>query len=92
MLEEILTDYLVVKGESNLPNSYTQGKEEWILNCYHGKPHRSYVYLLQNNLMSIDNPKNIYQNAWYDLSVKKLYEFERLDIDTFDFSKNINTF
>lgn len=88
MLEEILADYLVVKGQVHLPNDYTKGKEEWILNCYHGKPHRSYMYLLQKNLLGVDNLKNIYQNCWYDLIVKKLYEFERLDIDTFDFSKS----
>ena len=87
MLEEIAADYLVVKGQTRLQNSYTAGKEEWILNCYHGKPHRSYIYLLQKNFFEIENAKNIYQNCWYDMSAKKLYEFDRLDIDTFDFSK-----
>lgn len=88
MLEEVLADYLVVKGRVRLQNEYTKDREEWILNCYHGKPHRSYVYMLQQNLLGIDNEKNIYQNAWYDLLNKKLYQFERLDIETFDFSKS----
>lgn len=88
ILEEILLDYLVVRGKVRLRNDYTQDKEEWILNIYHGKPHRSYVYLCQKNLMGIDNPKNVYQNSWYDATAKKLYEFDRLDIETFDFSKN----
>lgn len=88
ILEEILLDYMVVRGRVRLQNDYTQDKEEWILNIYHGKPHRSYVYLCQKNLMGIDNPKNLYQNSWYDVTAKKLYEFDRLDIETFDFSKN----
>ncbi len=87
MLEEILIEYLIVKGKVRLQNEYTKDKEEWILNCYHGKPHRSYVYIVQKNIFSMDNQKNVYQNAWYDLLHKKLYQFERLDIDTFDFSK-----
>lgn len=88
MLEEILLDYLVVKGQVRLQNQYTQDKEHWVLNCYHGKPHRSYVYLHQKNFFGFDNTKNIYQRSWYDILNKKLYDFDRLDIDTFDFSKN----
>lgn len=85
ILEEVLLDYLVAKGKVRLQNDYVQDREEWILNCYNGKPHRSHVYLHQKNLLRLksDNP---YQNSWYDLDCKKLYEFERLDIDTFDFS------
>jgi hypothetical protein len=70
-----------------LQNEYTKDKEEWILNCYHGKPHRSHIYLHKKNFFKLENSKNIYQNSWYDLLNKKLYIFERLDIDTFDFTK-----
>lgn len=88
MLEEILLDYLVVKGQVRLHNDYTNDKEEWILNTYHGKPHRSHVYLHQRNFFELDNPKNIYQNSWYDALNRKLYDFDRLDIETFDFRKS----
>ena len=87
MLEEILLDYLVVKGQVRLHNDYTKDKEEWILNCYHGKPHRSHVYLHQKNFFGLENKKNVYENSWYDLLNKKLYVYDRLDIETFDFSK-----
>lgn len=87
MLEEILLDYLVMKGQVRLHNDYTHDKEEWILNCYHGKPHRSYVYLHQQNFFKLHNKKNVYESSWYDLLAQKLYIFDRLDIDTFDFSK-----
>ncbi len=87
MLEEILLDYLIMKGKVRLQNEYTKDKEVWILNCYPGKPHRSHIYLHQQNFFAFENPKNEYENSWYDLMNKKLYHFERLDIDTFDFSK-----
>jgi len=87
MLEEILVDYLIVKGQVRLQNDYTKDKEQWILNCYHGKPHRSYVYLHQKNFFDLHNTKNLYENSWYDVTNKKLYDFDRLDIETFEFNK-----
>lgn len=88
MLEEILVDYLVTKGQVRIQNAYTNDKEQWILNCYHGKPHRSHVYLHQKNFFKLNNLKNIYENSWYDLLDKKLYDYDRLDIETFDFRKS----
>lgn len=87
MLEEILVDYLVMKGQVHLQNEYTKDKERWILNCYHGKPHRSHVYLHQKNFFDLYNSKNQYENSWYDVLNKKLYDYDRLDIETFDFEK-----
>jgi len=84
ILEEILLDYLVAKMKVRLQNDYIQDKEEWVLNYYHGKPHRSHVYIHQKNLLNLKT-KNIYENSWYDALNKKLYEFDRLDIDTFNF-------
>ena len=90
MLEEILLDYLVMKGQVRLRNDYTNDREEWILNTYHGKPHRSHVYLHQKNYFQLDNEKNAYQNSWYDVLNRKLYDFDRLDIDTFNFERNLS--
>jgi hypothetical protein len=87
MLEEILLDYLVMKGHVRLRNDYTLDREEWILNTYHGKPHRSHVHLHQQNYFQLDNPRNIFQNSWYDVLNRRLYDFDRLDIETFDFNK-----
>ena len=84
VLEEVLLDFLVAKGKVRLQNDFVQDKEEWILNCYNGKPHRANAYIHQKNLLKIKS-NNVYQNAWYDLDAKKLYEFDRMDIDTFDF-------
>ncbi len=84
ILEEVLLDYLVAKMKVRLQNDYIQDKEEWVLNYYHGKPHRSHVYIHQKNLLNMKT-KNIYENSWYDALNKKLYDFDRLDIETFDF-------
>lgn len=85
ILEEILVDFLTVKGEVNLPNEYVGGKYVWILNNYHGRPHRSLVYLHQQNPFNLQNTQNPYENAWYDAEKFLLYEFDRLDIETFGF-------
>lgn len=85
ILEEILVDYLLTKGVIELKNDYTQNKHKWVLNCYPGKPHSSHVYLHQRNFFDLNNKKNIFENSWYDLKNKKLYDFNRLDIETFQF-------
>jgi hypothetical protein len=87
ILEETLLDYLISKGESELPNDYIDGHENWVLQMYPGKPHRALVYLHQQNFFSLDNKKSVFQDSFYDLESKKLYDFMRLDIDTFNFSK-----
>jgi hypothetical protein len=86
LLEEVLLDYLVAHGLVNLPNEYVRNHEKWILNCYHGKPHRSHVYFHQKNPFGIKST-NTFRNSWYDLKKKKLYDFDRLNIETFDFSR-----
>ncbi len=84
ILEEVLLDFLVARGVVRLQNDYVQDHEKWILNCYNGKPHRAHVYVHQKNFIKIKTD-NIYGDAWYDLDAKKLYEFDRMDIDSFDF-------
>jgi hypothetical protein len=86
LLEEILLDFLVAHMKVRLRNDYVNDHEKWVLNCYHGKPHRSHVYLHQSQLLDI-RTQNVYRNSWYDLKNRKLYDFERLDIESFDFSR-----
>jgi len=86
ILEEILLDYLITKGKVRLQNDFVQDHQKWILNCYHGKPHRSQVYLHQENLLKLKST-NQYENSLYDLKNKKIYSFDKIDIESFDFSK-----
>lgn len=87
ILEETLLDYLVAKGVTKLHNDYVEGHENWVLHVYHGKPHRSSIYLHQQNFFDLHNSKNEYEDSWYDMLNKKIYHYNRLDIETFDFSK-----
>ena len=83
ILEEILVFYLISKGRTRLYNDYVQDKQKWILQCYPGKPLNSEIYLFQKNFFKLDNPQNVYQNSFYDLEEKKLYNYKNLDIDQF---------
>jgi len=80
ILEEILVLYLISKGKIRLVNDYVQDKEKWVLNCYPGKPLKSEIYLFQKNIFKLSNPKNTYENSYYDLEEKKLYDFTRVNL------------
>jgi len=84
-LEETLLFYLIAKGKIKLYNEFIQGHEKWILYCYPGPPLKSQIYLFQKNFFKFKNPKNKFENAYYDLSKNKLYEFDRVDLDTIEF-------
>ncbi len=84
-LEEILMSYLVVKGKVRLRNDFIQDRQKWMLYCYPGKPLKSQIYLFQQNFFKLNNPLNEYQNSFYDLEEKKLYDFTRVDLETLPF-------
>lgn len=84
-LEEHFMFYLISKGKVTLPNQYIQGREEWILWCYPGKPLKGQVYVYQQNPLKLSNPKNIYENCVYDLEAKKLIDFTRIDLETYNY-------
>jgi hypothetical protein len=82
-LEEFLVFYLIAKGEIELPNKFIQGHEKWILNCYPSKPLKGYIYLHMLNPFKLEHKKNTYENSWYDLEEKKLYNFENIDLEKY---------
>ena len=83
ILEEILLFYLIIKGKIRLVNDYVHDTQEWILYCYPGKPLLSEIYLHQKNFFKYKNKKNIYENSYYDLEVKKRYDYDTIDLETF---------
>jgi len=86
ILEEVTAFYLLLKGELSLNNKFvTDAEKKWTLKAYPGKPLRSEVYLIQKNPLNLSNPKNQYENCFYDLERKLLYDYTQMDIDTFDF-------
>lgn len=82
-LEEHLMFYLLVYGKLLLPNQYVDHRENWILMAYPGKPPKGLVYLCQLNPLNLkhDNP----YIGQYDLQQKKFYDFNRLDLETWDY-------
>lgn len=86
ILEEIVLFYLVQKGKIDLHNQFIKDSEKkWILQCYPGKPLKSEVYLFQQNPLNIPFSGNRYENNFYDLENKVLYDYTRIDIDSFSF-------
>lgn len=79
-LEESLLSYLLAKGKVTLRNEYIQGREQWVLYCYPGKPLKTQAYLFQKNPFRLSNSKNPYEHHFYDLSERKLYDLRTLDL------------
>ncbi len=84
-LEEILFFYLVSKGEIKLSNPFVQGHEKWTLFCYPGPPLKSEIYIFQKNPFKLSNKSNKFENSYYDLINKKLYDYDRVDLETIEF-------
>ena len=82
ILEEISMFYLSQKGSFRLNNKFvTDTEKNWTLQAYPGKPLKSEVYLFQKNPLNLSNPKNPYENCYYDLEEKILYDYTRMDIE-----------
>lgn len=84
-LEENLMFYLLTKGQVKLPNEYIQNQEKWTLVCYPGNPPKGHVYLYQLNPFGLDSKDNVYQDCFYNTEVKKLIDFTRVDLDTYEY-------
>ncbi|HWC57331.1 MAG TPA: hypothetical protein VG621_00025 [Candidatus Paceibacterota bacterium] len=84
-LEEILMFYLLTKNQIKLPNDYIENNQKWILFCYPGAPLKSTTYMYQLNPFDIDWSENPYQNCVYDLESKKLIDFTRIDLETYNY-------
>jgi hypothetical protein len=86
ILEEVTAIYLAAKGKLNFNNRFVHGTEKWVLHMYPGKPLKSEVYVFQKNPLKLSNAKNMYENSYYDLTDRKLYNYQDIDISTFDFT------
>lgn len=77
--------YLLTKNQIKLPNDYIENNQKWILFCYPGAPLKSTTYMYQLNPFDIDWSENPYQNCVYDLESKKLIDFTRIDLETYNY-------
>ena len=78
ILEEVTLFYLAAKGKLDFGNRFISGTEQWVLQMYPGKPLQSEVYLFQSNPLNLHNPKNKYENHFYDLEGKVLYDYLKM--------------
>lgn len=80
-LEESLVLSLLSKGQIVLPNEYVQHRERWVLSCYPGKPIMTETFLYQKNPFKLFNTENRFENSYYDLEEKKLYDFLKIPLE-----------
>ncbi len=81
-LEEFTFSYLAIYGKLEIINSYVDGKEEWLLLAYPGKPFLSQIYFIQANILGLEKKKNFYIGH-YDLGENKYYDFLKIDTNKF---------
>jgi len=84
ILEENLMSYLILKGKVRLHNDFILDHQKWVLYCYPGKPLKSQIYLFQQNFFNLKNKENDFEDCFYDLDEKILYDFKRVDLDTIE--------
>jgi hypothetical protein len=81
-LEEFVFSYLAIYHELEVQNSYVEGREEWVLLAYPGKPFLSQIYFVQKNVMDLKSNGKGYVGH-YDLLEKKYYDFLTIDTNSF---------
>lgn len=81
ILEEITLFYLAAKGVIVFNNLLVNKTEKWILNAYPGRPLKSEIYLFQKNPLNLSNQQNKYENSFYDLDGKVLYDLTKCSLE-----------
>lgn len=81
-LEEHTFEYLLINRELSLGNDFVNGREQWVLNVYPGKPARASIYLYQKDPLQLNEDSNPYKGQ-YDLMAKKFIDYEKVDLETF---------
>lgn len=81
-LEEFVFSYIAIYGRFEIENPYVEGKQEWELLAYPGKPFISQIYFIQKNIMNFKKKDRSYIGH-YDLSENKYYDFLKIDINNF---------
>lgn len=85
-LEEHLMIYLGIKWMISFhQNDYIKDRQDWILFCYPWVMMKHAAYMMQKNFFNLENKKNIYENCWYNLEKKILYDVSRLDLETYNY-------
>jgi hypothetical protein len=81
-LEEHTFEYLLLNRQLKLQNEFVNGREQWILFAYPGKPPLGGIHLYQQDPLGINNDQNPYKGQ-YDLVEKKFIDFQKVDLSVF---------
>jgi len=81
-LEEHLMMYFIIKQRIVLENKYVPN-HDWVLVAYPGKLPRHMIYIMQKDFFRLWQCNNVYEENRYDLTEKKLYDFSKIDLDTY---------
>lgn len=82
ILEEISMFYLAQKGVFTTNNRLVSDAEKtWSLITYPGAPLLSEIYLFQKNPLQLSQPKNLYQDCYYDLEGQVLYDYNKVYLE-----------
>jgi len=84
LLEEYLMTYLITKGQVRFFNEYVGDTYKWLLIAYPGPTSNTLAYLYQKNPFGYHNKHNLYENSFYDLEQKLLYDNMKVDIDSLE--------
>ncbi|MDO8536877.1 MAG: hypothetical protein Q7R94_01370 [bacterium] len=83
-LEEHTFVYLLLNKELRLHNDFVNGREQWILFAYPGKPPRGQIYLFQKDPLNLNVASNPYKGQ-YDLIAKKFIDYQEVDLNNFQY-------
>lgn len=81
-LEEHAFSYLLLNRQLQLHNDFVNGREQWVLLCYPGKPPRGQIYVYQKDILNINEDSNPYKGQ-YDTVEKKFIDYKNVDLTTF---------
>ena len=81
-LEEFAMTYLILNRKLTLTNAHVNGKEEWVLVVYPGRPLKGLIYFCQKDLLKIATDANHY-NGFYDTLENKYYDFSKINLTEF---------
>ncbi|MGE5540976.1 MAG: hypothetical protein ACM3TU_01680 [Bacillota bacterium] len=81
-LEEHTWEYLLINRELTIRNDFVNGREQWVMCAYPGRPARGQIYLVQQDPLKLNCDSNPYKGQ-YDLSERKFIDYLKVDLETF---------
>ena len=81
LIEEHVFSYLLLNRQLKIQNDFVEGREEWVLIAYPGKPLLSEIYFYQKDILGINDNSNPYKGH-YDVTEKKFYDFSKIVLES----------